>query len=785
MALITDYPRLARRLLLLLGLIGLACGWLTLNRGLVIETDLKSLSPALSDDPFITQTLDQLAETGSRQISLVLLHPDADTLDEASTELALHLAESPQLWQAQDPTEVLQSYLDYLAQQPFGLLTPQGQAWLETLDDEALLALARSRLYSSGGNPRLLPLERDPFGLANDYAWQALGALADAESGEAIELDHPDFADQPWYYAVHNLTLAPGALDMGRQGELLLALQNLEAELTADYPGSRFLHSGVFFFAADAASSAKRDISLISYGSLLGITLILLLVFRRPQALLLPALSIAGGSLFALLVCQALFGGIHILTIVFGASLIGVVVDYSLHLFYFRARQERDHQALYRALALSLITSLIGYSALAWSGLDALRQVAVFSGVGLVFAWLLVVAVGPWLASGLKLKDGWLDKGLGAVMAASGRLSGGTWLAALALVALLLAAAGGFEIPADDSPRAFFSPSPQRLAEEQLLNPLLNRQEPGSFLRLEADRPSVIYAQIQRLGELVPTAEKQPLLGVQLFFPSPGDAARAYALNQRLYGPEGLALKFMQSQGFTPEAINQLAEDYRQVTDPWLSPTAFFAPEPEDLQKASALPPFWQTQNGKISSFLLIPRGTDTRELAALVEPLPGVRFISLVDENRTALGELRRSALWLLALALVLVAGLLLARFRQLGQVIRLMLVPLGSLGCTLLLLSALGHSLTLFHVMALFLVLGLGMDYVIFVTEMAHEARASLAAITLSTATSLLAFGLLSASSLPAVSGFGLTVLIGSSCNLLGALLLASRHLFKETSP
>lgn len=782
MSLIKDYPRLARRLLLLLVVIGLLCGWRVFEQGLVIETNLKSLSPTLSTDPQVNRTLDQLAETGSRQISLVLLHSDPDVLDEASADLTLRLTEYAHLWQIHDPAELLMSYLNYLAQQPFGLLAPQGRHWLETLDDQALLELARQRLYSSGGNPRLLPLERDPLGLANDFAWQALNALSDPQAGDAITLDHPDFAGQEWYYAVHNLTLSPDALSMERQGELLQELQALESQLTEDYPGSRFLHSGVFFFAAEAATSSKRDISLISYGSLLGITLILLLVFRRPQSLLLPALSIALGCGFALLVCQALFGGIHILTIVFGASLIGVVVDYSLHLFYFRAKGEKDYQALYRALALSLMTSLIGYSALAWSGLDALRQVAVFSGVGLLLAWALVLVLGPWLGSGLKLSDAWLDKGLAQVMRASGRLKGRSWLGLLACLALLLAALGGFQLPVDDSPRAFFSPSPQRLTEEQLLAPLLKRQEPGSFIRLEADSPSVIFAQSEHLKGLAFIPENTALLGIDSFFPSPGEAARAYELNRRLYGPDGLALSFMQSRGFASDAISQLAEDYQQTSNPWLSPAGLFE------QESASLPPFWQEQDGKISSFLLLPAGTDTRPLAEKLNKLPGISFISLVEENRQALSQLRHSALGLLALALLLVAALLTARFRQLSQVMRLMLVPLGSLGGTLLLLAALGQNLTLFHVMALFLVLGLGMDYVIFVTEMAHEARASLAAITLSTLTSLLAFGLLSASSLPAVSGFGLTVLLGTLCNLLGALLLSSAYLStpsKETSP
>jgi predicted exporter len=72
---------------------------------------------------------------------------------------------------------------------------------------------------------------------------------------------------------------------------------------------------------------------------------------------------------------------------------------------------------------------------------------------------------------------------------------------------------------------------------------------------------------------------------------------------------------------------------------------------------------------------------------------------------------------------------------------------------------------------------VVGLGMDYVIFIAEMRDNALETLSAIALSSITNLLSFGLLSLSVLPAVSAFGSALFIGCCCNLLGALLLASR--------
>ena len=75
---------------------------------------------------------------------------------------------------------------------------------------------------------------------------------------------------------------------------------------------------------------------------------------------------------------------------------------------------------------------------------------------------------------------------------------------------------------------------------------------------------------------------------------------------------------------------------------------------------------------------------------------------------------------------------------------------------------LGWIGEPLQLFGVLAQLLLLGLGIDYGIFLLE--HEGDgASWLAICLGGASTLLAFGLLALSSTPALHGFGLTLLLG----------------------
>lgn len=757
-----------RLLLALLTIVGAYHGALLVRDGVHINTDLKSLSPAITHDQVVNQTLDDMSRIAAGQFTLVLTHPDAEQLEQANDALREQIEDHDTVLRYVDRTAVLKDYVDQVSAVPFGFLDASAQTALQSHADEQLLQAALARLFGSSGNLRLVPLQRDPFGFANDFALDAVSVLG-GESTEDLSLE--TIAGESVFYTAHNLMLMSNALDMGSQALTLTTIKRVESDIQQQHPGTQFLHSGIFFFAADAAQSSKKDISLITTGSALGVLLLVLLIFRSFKALLLPVISILSGTLFAFIICQAIFGSLHIFTLIFGASLIGVVIDYSLHFFYFHKHQANQSDVqLQRALTLSLFTSVIGYSALSWSGLDALRQVALFSGLGLVFAWLMVVVLGPLLAQRITIHDRWLNVAVLHTLKIFTKVKTTVWLAGIALACIVLLLLGNFQFVADDSPRALFSPNPQLVQQEQTVNKLVNSNEPGSFLLVRGENARQVYDLIEQVQQRLP-GESDKLVGVQNFFPSPASFSKAYQLNQRLFGSDGLALAFMRDQGFSAQAVAALKDQYALGEPSWLTPAAFFA------RHQNEIPPLWIEQENTVSTFLLIPKMLDLQQLKTLANEVEGVSYISAMDETTHALGELRHSALWLLLMACVLVALLMLLRFRSLRLSLVLLSVPAGALALTLLCLSALGAPMTLFHVMALFLVLGLGMDYVIFVTEIEGNAPQTLCAIVLSAATSLLSFGLLAASDLPAVSGFGLTVLIGNSFNLIGSLLLASR--------
>jgi predicted exporter len=72
--------------------------------------------------------------------------------------------------------------------------------------------------------------------------------------------------------------------------------------------------------------------------------------------------------------------------------------------------------------------------------------------------------------------------------------------------------------------------------------------------------------------------------------------------------------------------------------------------------------------------------------------------------------------------------------------------------------------------HCLALLLILGMGVDYTIFLAESpADEDSTTMLALLLSALTTLLSFGLLSLSSQAVLQSIGLTTLIGVAAGLL----------------
>lgn len=161
-------------------------------------------------------------------------------------------------------------------------------------------------------------------------------------------------------------------------------------------------------------------------------------------------------------------------------------------------------------------------------------------------------------------------------------------------------------------------------------------------------------------------------------------------------------------------------------------------------------------------------------ELAQL--RLSGVTWVDKVADISRLMTRYRVLLTQVLIGAYVLSFIVLSLRYRR--QAWRVLLPPAIATLLTLALLGLLGAPVQLLTVVTLLLVLGMGMDYGIFLLEHPHDGRVWLA-VTLAALCTLLSFGLLALSHTPALHAFGLATLSGIGLVwLLAPLFRLSSH-------
>src|SRR5207248_11022390 len=129
--------------------------------------------------------------------------------------------------------------------------------------------------------------------------------------------------------------------------------------------------------------------------------LLVLLAFRTLRPMLLGLLSAAIGILFGTLAVLVLDGEVQLVSLAFGASLIGEAVDYSILLFAAHLAAgavwtpERGVAAVRPGLTVAVATSLLAYALLALLPFPGISQIARFALVGLAASYLTVLWLLP------------------------------------------------------------------------------------------------------------------------------------------------------------------------------------------------------------------------------------------------------------------------------------------------------------------------------------------------------------------------------------------------------
>lgn len=548
-----------------------------------------------------------------------------------------------------------------------------------------------------GPVPPLFSVKDDPFLLATDYV---LALQSNLSPGWSLRDGYPVCTRDGVHFLLVALETERLSLDAAED-----LRRRVEARNATAADGVRIWCCGPLFHTARAATRAKTEVNVLSGVSVACVVLLGVLLFRSlrfvPQLLCAVGASflVASGALFA--VCPRP----HALTFVFGTTLIGLAVDYVYH-----ARAAGDVARVARPLGISLVTTLACFTPLLCSEVTALRQMALFTMAGLGTVCMTVFAWGP------------CGPGLPAVEEAPrarGPGRAGRWARALLLCG---AALGLFRLDVSTSPAAFYRPDAYLAAGERRFLEV----GPAAGARvalvtgdsLQACLEHEEAAGLKGLSAVIPSIRRQRENAALAARLAAHEGAR-YAALTGLRMPGGAATNvFLDAEVAATGALKRLVAPFR------LAPTRLVAPCPAGF--------------------------------------VPADPHVEVLDPRTALEGLFARflaSTCRLLGVSLGLLAVLLLAFFRKrfflyVGPVVASVAATGGMLGW-------LGIPLTSFTLLCFFVMVGLGLDYVVF-----HRSRpgpATCRTVRASFLSSLAGFGLLAFTAFPVTQAMGVTFAFG----------------------
>ncbi len=581
-------------------------------------------------------------------------------------------------------------------------------------------------------------------------------------------------------------TQAPG-FDIDAQQRVLQAIERAfdEAKRQAQASEAKLLLTGPGVFSVASREAIRQDAMRLSLIATALIALVMLVVYRSPRVLALSFIPVASAVLVGIVAVRVVFGSVHGITLGFGTTLIGETVDYAIYLFtgIGAGQGARDTIGrLWPTLRIGVATSICGFSAMIFSGFPGLAQLGVFSVAGLITAMLVTRWVLPaLLPQGFQVRAvDTLATRVESLLRHAGRLR----LPALALSAAALAVlAVKGEAAWDD-----------RL---ESLNPVSTAaQSLDAQLRRDLGAPDARYLLIAT----APDAE-QALTAAEAVAPTLDGLRKQGAIegydSPAWYRPS-TRTQDSRRQALPPAQALQSALQ-EALTDLPYQPDLFapFLAEVETTRNglvidAGALA--GTTLATKVDSLLLrrkdhwsvilpLREVANAQAVATALSASKHERFVllDLKEESNRLYRTYRTRAFGFALIGAGAILALLLAWTRSPRRAYEVLIPLAGAVVCTSALLLLAGHRLTVFDLVALLLVVGVGSNYSLFFdheNQRHGKAERTFVSLSLCCLSAVIGFGLLGFSRTPVLSGIGVTVAIGALLSLLFSAALTLRR-------
>jgi predicted RND superfamily exporter protein len=741
--------------------------------------------PEVADARFVLQHF-----PASERILIALNGEDSSQLVVAASDLSEKIRAIDGIKDVQDSIDenaAMELYIEYQDHLPELFNSEMRQGFEQRLKPEVVSANMQRSVDAAGGaeGPTAFDQFReDPFGF-RQVLRERFEKLAGGYQGR-LHNGHIVSNDGRFTLIFCEADFVAGDTRRGAalMSDLNTAFVGLPEGMTAHVIGAH--RSSV-----DNAEVVKSDLQWTIVGSVLAILLLFLLVFRSLSPVLIAGISAGCGFLCA----TGLFGWLQLeLTVIslgMAAALLGITVDYTVHLCAAFFGGSDDDNAAGKAVrsvgwpsGLAMLTTTSALLLLVFSNFKGMKSLALLASVSIIVAFVATMLFGPRLLNLFKGRAGSRQLTKIGGLARTAGLTGWPILAGTTIV-LACVGYGLFQLKFEGDVTKLDAKSDSTRESEEKLN--------NSFGDAVSGR-SIIVTEGYMLDEALEVAEQFQkhdgmidFRGPSLFLPSPQQQAanrrawKKYFDSDQITRIENMMIDAEAVMPGTGRSIRFTKDQVRNKFAGFLALLEGRDAKPIDSER------ILKTRGGAVLRQFILERDgsyyiTSTASPVFAASYAKGIRLENGYVLQKRHLAEhmvalIRHDVLSLGLYALFLVAAIVGLKFRNLRLTSAALAPVVGGLVFTLGMMGWLGMPFNIINVMLMVFVAGLGIDYGIFLVASREDGSISdhaAAGVGVAAITTMIGFGSLTFASHPALFSVGITATMGVGSALVIALLV-----------
>ena len=751
-----------------------------LGKNFGVDSDLFHMLPASTLGEAMGKADEKLSDITAKNVFILVGHEDFQKAKDTASFVYENLKDNDNFSSLSfyAGLSAVSEIEQFVSPYRYSLLTDEQIEILSTEDGAAEFAQeSLSRAFGSFTLTSLSNLETDPFLLDESNTQRFLASVQEAST----QMSPKDgvlasLYEGKWYVMIRGILSSKGSA-IASKANGISAIYDVCTPLEKD--GIQFVYSGSAFHSHKSSNSAVTEISTISTFSLSIVIIMLLIVFRTPLPLFASVASIfiSMGAAFAMTVI--IFGQIHILTLILGTSLIGSCIDYSLHYFVnWKAHRElqssdqiRHH--LFKGLLLSMVSTEICYGLLIFAPFTILRQMGVFSSIGILSSFLTVICIYP-LFPLPKQEKRFLPFHLNTrsknpQTASRLPVSRSLFVSLLMIfVFAVIIALFHKDLRIENDMYKLYTME-GRVKEDTELCEKITGYHPLGWFIISGSTEEELLQNEETICKNLADVQTGGYLATSRFIPSlkKQDESAAASKNLLSFADEQYALL-----GFSETEAEYFKTQFDSLSSKRILPFAIQTEIPESLQSITNM--LWLGKiDGKFYSIVLPVLIVDEVAYEKIASETDFCYYENKMKDLGLGLDHLTRLAIILFAVAYAIIL-IVLKFFYTWRQTVKIASLPVL---CVLLVTSVfllIGQTIEFFSLTGIILVFGLGLDYIIYMIENMKRKNAVQSeqtdfshlepfAITLSFLTTAISFGALAFSTFVPVHTIGLTITLG----------------------